>query len=117
MKLSIVRDKEFYKMLITITIPIALQNLISFGLNMVDTVMLGSLGENQISASSIANQPYFIFTVFMFGLASGACVLTAQYWGKGDTNAISKIMTLAIRASVICSLFLHLLSLFFQRVL
>ncbi|CDZ24040.1 MATE efflux family protein [[Clostridium] cellulosi] len=115
MKLSIVRDKEFYKMLITITIPIALQNLISFGLNMVDTVMLGSLGENQISASSIANQPYFIFTVFMFGLASGACVLTAQYWGKGDTNAISKIMTLAIRASVICSLFFAFIVLVFSE--
>lgn len=104
MKLPIVRDKEFYKMLLTITIPIALQNLIGFGLNMVDTIMLGSLGENQISASSIANQPYFIFTVFMFGLASGASVLTAQYWGKGDTSAISRIMTLAIRASVICSI-------------
>lgn len=107
MSTYIVQEKQFYKQLITITVPIALQNLISFGLNMVDTIMLGSLGEAQISASSIANQPYFIFTVFMFGLASGASVLTAQYWGKGDTSAISRILTIAIKASVLCSFFCY----------
>ena len=57
---AFVRDKDFYKQLITISVPISLQNLISFGLSMMDTVMLGSLGEKQISASAIANQPYFI---------------------------------------------------------
>lgn len=104
MSFALVRDKEFYKQLITISVPISLQNLISFGLSMMDTVMLGSLGENQISASSIANQPYFIFTVFLFGLASGASVLTAQYWGKGNTAAISRVLALAMKAAVICSL-------------
>ncbi|HEX2937640.1 MAG TPA: MATE family efflux transporter [Ruminiclostridium sp.] len=114
MSTYIVQEKQFYKQLITITVPIALQNLISFGLNMVDTIMLGSLGEAQISASSIANQPYFIFTVFMFGLASGASVLTAQYWGKGDTSAISRILTIAIKASVLCSLFFGIAVLIFS---
>lgn len=115
MKALLVRDREFYKQLFTITIPIAMQNLISFGLNMVDTMMLGSLGEKQISASAIANQPYFIFTVFMFGLASGASVLTAQYWGKGDTAAIGRIMSLAIRASVLFSLFFAFCVLLFSE--
>ena len=101
---AFVRDKDFYKQLVTISVPIALQNLISFGLSMMDTVMLGSLGEKQISASAIANQPYFIFTVFLFGLASGASVLTAQYWGKGDTAAISRVLALAMKAAVICSM-------------
>jgi putative MATE family efflux protein len=110
---AFVRDKDFYKQLITISVPIALQNLISFGLSMMDTVMLGSLGERQISASSIANQPYFIFTVFLFGLASGASVLTAQYWGKGDTSAISRVLTLALKAAVICSMLFGILVLLF----
>lgn len=101
---AFVREKGFYKLLLTISVPIALQNLIGFGLNMMDTVMLGSLGEKQISASSIANQPYFIFTVFLFGLASGASVLTAQYWGKGNTDVISRIFAIAMKAAVLCSL-------------
>lgn len=104
MAFAMVREKAFYKQLLTISVPIALQNLISFGMSMMDTVMLGSLGEKQISASSIANQPYFIFTVFLFGLASGASVLTAQYWGKKDTAAISRVLAISLRASVIFSL-------------
>lgn len=112
---AFVRDKYFYRQLIAISVPIALQNLISFGLNLMDTLMLGSLGDKQISASANANQPYFIFTVFLFGLASGACVLTAQYWGKGDSSAISRIMTLAIRAAVLCSLLFGLVVLIFPE--
>jgi putative MATE family efflux protein len=96
-------EKSFYATLVRLAIPIALQNLISLGMNMMDTIMLGSLGEKQISASALANQPFFIFTLFMFGLCSGACVLTAQYWGKNDTETISRIVALAIKASLICS--------------
>lgn len=86
-----------------ISVPIALQNLISFGLSLMDTVFMGSLGEKQIAASSIANQPFFIFTIFLFGLASGACVLTAQYWGKGDSDAVGRVLAISMRAAVICS--------------
>ena len=97
-------DKEFYSTLVRLAIPIALQNLIGLGMNLIDTVMLGSLGEKQISASALANQPYFFFTLFIFGLCSGACVLTAQYWGKKDIETISRIVAFAIRASVLCSI-------------
>lgn len=97
-------DREFYSTLVRLAIPIALQNLIGLGMNLIDTVMLGSLGEKQISASALANQPYFIFTLFIFGLCSGACVLTAQYWGKKDIETISRIVAFAIRASVLCSI-------------
>ncbi|HEX3026852.1 MAG TPA: MATE family efflux transporter [Clostridia bacterium] len=112
---AFVSDKGFYKQLAMISIPIALQNLISFGMNMMDTVMLGSLGENQISASSLANQPFFVFTLFMFGLTSGACVLTAQYWGKGDTHTIGRILMLATKASVGCALFFSAVVILFPR--
>lgn len=102
-KLKFNIDKLFYKMLLSLTLPIALQNLIGLGMNLTDTIMLGSLGDNQISASSLASQPFFIFTLFMFGLCSGACVLTAQYWGKNDTDTISKIMMLGMKASFSCA--------------
>lgn len=102
---SLVKEKQFYKALFAISIPIALQNLIGFGLSMMDTIMLGTFGEIQISACSIANQPYFIYTVMLFGLSSGACVLTAQYWGKKDLETISKVLTIALKVAITCSLF------------
>ncbi|MDR3552600.1 MAG: MATE family efflux transporter [Clostridia bacterium] len=100
---QIMRDRSFYKQLAILSIPIALQNLIGFGVNMMDTVMLGSLGQDQISASSLANQPFFILTLFFFGLSSGASVLTSQYWGKRDTRTISRVIGLAVRASLLFS--------------
>lgn len=108
-------EKGFFKTLALLAIPIAFQNLISLGMNLMDTVMLGSLGEKQISASSLANQPFFIFTLFMFGLCSGACVLTAQYWGKSDTETINRIMALAIKASVLCAILFSAVVLIFPE--
>ena len=111
----LVRDKNFYKTLLKLTVPIALQNLISLGMNLSDTVMLGSLGEKQISASALANQPFFVFTLVMFGLCSGACVLTAQYWGKSDTETINKIVALALKISAVCSVLFSALVLIFPE--
>jgi putative MATE family efflux protein len=102
--LSLIKEKAFYKQLALISIPIALQNLIGVGINMMDTVMLGSLGENQISASAIANQPFFILTVLVFGLASGASVLTSQYWGKGDMATIRKIIGISLKVAFLSAI-------------
>ena len=73
-----VRDASFYEKLLAIAVPVALQNLITVGVSMLDTLMLGSLGEVQLSASSLANQWFFMLTVINFGLAGGANVLVAQ---------------------------------------
>jgi len=113
---ALVTDKGFYKSLLMITIPIAFQNLIGLGMNLVDTMMLGSLGEKQISASALANQPYFVFTLFIFGLCSGACVLTAQYWGKGDTEAISRILMMAVKISVVSAIIFSSVVLIFPEI-
>lgn len=101
---KLVKDKAFYKMLLGISVPIALQNLISFGVNLTDTVMLGSLGEVSISAVQQANQPFFIFTLLTVGLAGGATVLTSQYWGKGDVGAINKVFAIALKTAFVVSL-------------
>ena len=77
-------DPPFYQQLRAIAIPVAVQNLITVGVSMLDTLMLGSMGEVQLSASSLANQWFFMLTVINFGLAGGANVLVAQYWGKGE---------------------------------
>ena len=91
--MHIVKEKRFYINLLTITIPIALQNLISFATSMMDTIMLGRADDTGVflSASSLANQPFFILSLVCFGLAGASTVLSAQYWGKRDTASIRSI--------------------------
>jgi Na+-driven multidrug efflux pump len=79
-----VRDKRFYKTAFLIALPIAAQQIINIGVNLMDTIMLGSFGEIQLSASSLANQFYFIFHILCLGIGGGAAVMTAQYWGAKD---------------------------------
>ena len=90
----LIREKSFYRTLIAISIPIALQNLISFAVSITGSVMLGVLGEVELSAASLANQVFFVFTLLSFGLANGGAVLINQYWGKKDTKTIGKITSM-----------------------
>lgn len=85
-------DKGFYRKLLFIGIPIVLQNLISIGLNLLDTLMIGMLGEQELAAVGAANQVYFVFSVSLFGLFSGAAVFTSQYYGAGNYDGIKKIV-------------------------
>jgi putative MATE family efflux protein len=111
----LVRDKQFYKKLAAIAIPIAMQNLINFGVNMADTVMVGMLGEVHLSAVALANQFSFIFMNFTFGLASGSNVMVAQFWGKGDKSSIHKALTIMYRIQLLGILVFSYLALFQPR--
>ncbi len=113
MKNLIAKDRTFYKKLLRLTLPIAGQNLVVFALNMLDTIMLGSIGENEIAAAGQANQPFFIFTLFLFGIASGSSVLISQYYGKKDKLSMERILAFAITLSaVISAVFMTLVLLF-----
>lgn len=96
--------KQFYKTVATLVMPMALQNLINVGVTSADVIMLGKVGETVLSASSLAGQIYFIMNLIFFGLTSGASVLVAQYWGKGDTRTIEKILGLSLRFGILVSL-------------
>ena len=95
------KEKSFYKLILSIALPIAFQNLITFSVSMIDTLMLGSLGEVQLSAASISNNLFFILTILIFGLAGGSNILISQYWGKGDVKTIHKILSIMYRACII----------------
>lgn len=85
-------DRIFYRKMFFIGIPVVFQNLISIGLNLIDTLMIGMLGEQELAAVGTANQVYFIFTVSLFGLYSGAAVYTAQYFGAKDIAGVRKML-------------------------
>lgn len=108
--MRIVKEKRFYMNVMAITIPIALQNLITFATSMMDTIMLGRADDTGVflSASSLANQPFFILSLVCFGLAGAATVLSAQYWGKRDTASIRSIISIILKAAFALSLIMEL---------
>lgn len=97
--MKLIKDKNFYKMLFAICIPIALQNIITQATSIADTLMLGAADSSGalLSASSLANNPFFILSLVCFGLASGSAILSAQYWGKNDLSAIRTIISMIVK--------------------
>lgn len=92
--------KHFYLAVLSLVVPMALQNLINVGVTAADVIMLGAVGEKALSGASLAGQVQYIMTLFLFGLTSGATVLTAQYWGKGNRDVIEKILGMTVKAAV-----------------
>lgn len=96
----LVKDKSFYTKVLAIAIPMAMQNLINVGVSLLDTVMLGQLGEVAMSASSLSGQIGFTYMIMNLGLTAGAGVLTSQYWGRNDPASIRKVMTMTYKISM-----------------
>lgn len=110
-----IRDKRFYTSLLAIAVPITLQNLINFSVGMLDTVMLGALGETALSASSLANQPGFVFMITVFGIANGAMVINSQYWGKKEMEPIRRVFGIALKLALGLAVALMLVMLLFPE--
>ena len=110
-------DKLFYKTLVMLCIPIIIQNLISTLVNMVDTVMVGSLGEVSVASIGIANQYFFLFNMALSGIIGGAGIFMAQFYGKGDKDSIKKITGLSVIAALILGLLFFMLAVFFPNVI
>jgi putative MATE family efflux protein len=100
MSLSFFRDKEFFRAMLALAVPVAFQQLISAGLNMIDVLMVGQLGETSVAALGLANQIFFLLILFLFGLTSGMSIFTAQFWGKGDTEQIRHVLGICLTIAV-----------------
>ena len=85
-------DRAFYKKVIAIALPIMIQNGITNFVNMLDNIMVGRIGTEQMSGVSIANQLFFVFNLCVFGGFSGIGIFTAQYFGKGDIKGVRDSM-------------------------
>ena len=109
--LFLIRNKDFYKLLFSITLPIAAQNFITFTVSMADSLMLGKLGETALSAANLANQLFFMLMIITFGVTSAAMVFASQYWGKGDVYSLRRIITIMLRVAFVISLIASVLAL------
>ena len=102
------RDKGFYRYLAALTGPIALQNLITFSLGLIDTFMVSKLGNNEMAAVTAANVPVFLLISIVFGVQSGVGILISQYWGKKDLTNISRAIGVAAGLGVVLALLVAL---------
>lgn len=111
--MSDLQKHEFRKKLLSLVIPIAVQQ---FMLNLVsasDALMLGIIGQSELSAVSLAGQVQFVLNLFLAAITIGTSMFTAQYWGKGDTDSVAKIFAIALRVTIPVSALFSLGTAFF----
>ena len=109
--IEMMHDRSYWSVLLTIGLPVALQNLFSSGLNLVDSVMVGRLGDTSLAAVGIANTVFFLMVVFMFGIGSGIAIFIAQYWGRKDIAGVRMTMAIGVSAGFIVSVFFMIITL------
>lgn len=110
-------DKPFYRKLVAIMAPIALQNLMLAMVAAADTVMLGRVDQNAMAAVSLATQIQFVQNMILGVVVSVIGILGAQYWGKGDKVVLGKLFGMGIRHCVVISVAFFIGCVFFPRYL
>lgn len=91
------KPKEFYKSFFKIAVPLAIQGVLISAISVTDSVMLGQVSQEALSAVSMAGQINLLFMNIIIALCTGACGLAAQYWGKGDGAAVERVMYLTLQ--------------------
>ena len=86
-----VKDTSFRKKLISLILPMTLQNLVFALVPISDAVMLLFLSPEAMTSVSLSAQVPFVLSLFIYSITAGGSILAAQYWGKGDTESIEKI--------------------------
>ena len=92
-------EKTFIREAVLLMLPMILQNFVTFSMSMADTFMVGVLGETALAAVTMANSPFYVMQLMIFGVQSGMSVLVAQYHGRGDQEAINRVMGIALFVS------------------
>lgn len=93
-------DRIFLRKAAMIALPVAMQGMLNTVVNLVDNLMIGSLGPTAIASVGLANKVFFVFSLLVFGVASGSGILAAQYWGNGDVKSIRKVLGMGLMISV-----------------
>ena len=111
----IIRDRSFYTKLLALSIPMAGQQLLTAGVNMIDTLMVGQLDEIALSSVSMAGQVQFLFIFMSLGTGIGASIMLSRYWGGKNEGSIKKTITIAFRFIIALAAVYTLLVGFFPR--
>ena len=85
-------EPDFLKTIFRTAFPIAMQFFLASAVNLIDVVMIGSLGDAAVAASGGANQIFFLLNLMLFGINSGASVFLSQFWGTRDLRNVRRTM-------------------------
>ncbi|TVY11364.1 MATE family efflux transporter [Paenibacillus cremeus] len=111
-----VREKSFYKTFFTLTAIIGLQNIITFGVNLSDNLMIGGFSESALSGVAIANQIQFVLQMLVMGVGEGLVIMASRYWGAKDIESIKKISSIGMRLSILVGLMMWVVVFLFPQV-
>lgn len=108
-------DRDFYRRLIAIAVPVILQSLITTGVNLADNIMVGQLNEASLSGATQANQFIMLFTYGIMGISMGASVLCSRFYGAHDLHSLKKTIAIAMRFGLSLGILFTLATLFFPQ--
>lgn len=106
-----VGDRAFYRMVLSIAVPIMIQNGITNFVGLLDNIMIGRVGTEQMSGVAIVNQLLFVYSLCLFGAVSGAGIFTAQFFGQKNNKGIQDTMRFKLYSVVIITVLTVLLML------
>ncbi|MBO4888118.1 MAG: MATE family efflux transporter [Firmicutes bacterium] len=109
----LVRDKEFYKKLFLLALPMAGQSILTFAVGLADNIMVGRVGDLALSGVYMANQWMTMLQQFIHGFMTAALVIATQYWGKKDTDSIKTILAITARFAAVTGLLFFIAAFFF----
>ena len=100
-------DPAFWRMILPLALPITLQNLLTSSFQIVDTLMVGQLGDTVIASVGIAGQIAFFINILFYGITAGGSVFIAQFWGARDRRSIRQIYGLMLALTLpVCAVFI-----------
>ena len=108
-----VKDKPFYKAFFSMTAIIAMQNLITFAVNLADNIMIGGYSQDALSGVAMVNQIQFLLQMIIGGIGNGISVLGAQYWGKKQVEPIRRVVSIGMVLALVASVAMTLVAYFF----
>jgi putative MATE family efflux protein len=112
---STLQNQHIYRDLRRVALPIALQSFIASSLQLVDSLMVGSLGEAELAAVGVSLQIYFAYWMVVFGFSSGCSTFMTQFWGAGDVTQIRKTVGFNITVCMAGALLFFIPATFFPE--
>lgn len=110
-----VRDKGFYKSFLSMTAVLAVQNLISFAVNLADNIMIGGYSQDALSGIAMVNQVQFLLQMMILGIGGGITVLGSQYWGQHRVEPVRKVTSAGMVLALIVGAAITMVSYFFPE--
>jgi Na+-driven multidrug efflux pump len=103
-------ERGFYRAALALMLPLVIQNIVTNLMQQADAFMVGALGETELAAVTMANSGFFVVLLLTFGIQSGASVLVAQYYGRGNTDAVNRILGMGLYVSLALTVTVSLLT-------